>query len=350
MFVSRVALALMGLLAALFVAPAAATASDPDVMSVDVTFTVRNANRTLVVCPADGKTYVLRGQLVGPATSLDGSPIGRVNVLVHDITAGAWFWRMPGHDAYDYAGQLARAGEVSLVFDRLGYDGSPLANGNSTCLGAHADMLHQVIKQLRAGSYAADAGTPAVESVVTHGHSVGAAIAQVEAATWHDVDGLVVMSWSDSGASVRSISEAATQNAACLLGGGVGAPKTYAWFGRTPEAFRSMLFRTALLAVQESASALRNPDPCGDALSLATTVALGNVLTRLIDVPVLLLFGEKDALNRPDSRMLQPLAYGPGARVTAHTLAGTGSALPLEQSAPHTRAYVTSWLCETLSC
>jgi len=346
MFVSRVALALVGVLAALFVAPSTASAADPDVTSVDVTFAVRNVNRTLVVCPADGKTYVLRGQLVGPASSLDGSTIGRVNVLVHDITAGAWFWRMPGHGEYDYAGQLARSGEVSLVIDRLGYDGSPLADGNATCLGAHADMLHQVVEQLRAGSYASDGDTPAAESVVTHGHSVGAAIAQSEAATWHDVDGLVVMSWSDSGASVRSISEAATQNAACLL----AAPQGYAWFGRTPEAFRSMLFRTAPVAVQQSASALRNPDPCGDALSLATTVTLGNVLTRLIDVPVLLLFGEKDALNRPDSRLLQPLAYGPGAPVTARTLSGTGSALPLEQSAPQTRAYVTSWLCEELSC
>lgn len=350
MFVSRVALAVVGLLAALLVASSGASATDPDVTTIDVTFTVRNVNRTLVVCPSDGKTYAIRGQLVGPASSLDGSPISRINVLVHDITAGAWFWRMPGHEAYDFAGQLARSGEVSLVIDRLGYDHSPLANGMGTCLGAQADMLHQVIGQLRSGSYASAGNRPAAESVVTHGHSVGAAITQAEAATWHDVDGLVVMSWSDSGASRRSIAEAAAQNATCLLGGGAGAPKTYAWFGRAPEAFRSMLFQTAPTAVQQSASAWRNPDPCGDALSLATTVTIGNALTRLIDVPVLLLFGEMDALNRADSRLLQPLAYGLRASVTARTLPGTGSALPLEQSAPQTRAYVTSWLCEELSC
>jgi pimeloyl-ACP methyl ester carboxylesterase len=75
-----------------------------------------------------------------------------------------------------------------------------------------------------------------------------------------------------------------------------------------------------------------------------------NGLTHAIDVPVLLLFGEKDVLNRPDARTLQTLAYGPGAAVTAYTLAGTGSALPLEASAPTTRTRVRGWLCATHGC
>ena len=321
------------LLIALITAPllgvSSGAAADPvppgEVVSQPVQYDVRNVTRTAVPCGADRATYTLNGRLVGPA---DATP-ERVNVLVHDITAGGWFWHLSEHPEYDYATQLALRSETSLVLDRLGYDGSPLPDGRKTCLGAQADMLHQVVAQLRAQG---------VEEVVVHGHSVGAAIAELEAATFRDVDGLVLMSWADSGASPRAISEALWQHTACLTG------RRYAPYGRTEEDFRELLFATAPAEVVGTASGLRNEDPCGDAISLATLVAVNNVLTHLIDVPVLLLFAGRDALNRPDARLLQPLAYGLGARVTSHTLPGAGSALPLERSAPETREHVLRWL------
>jgi pimeloyl-ACP methyl ester carboxylesterase len=309
------------------VAPTA-TADDSrgaQVVSRPVEYDVRNVNRTLVPCHADRATHTLRGRLVGPA---DGTP-DRVNLLVHDITAGGWFWHLREHPAYDYATQLALRGETSLVLDRLGYDDSPLPDGRRTCLGAQADMLHQVVTRLRAQG---------VEEVVLHGHSVGAAVAELEAATFRDVDGLVLMSWADSGPSPRAIKEALLQHTACLTG------RRTAPYGRTDEDFRELLFRTAPDDVVDTATELRNEDPCGDALSLAPLVAVNNVLTRLIKVPVLLLFAGGDALNRPDAQLLQPLAYGPGAQVTSHVVPGAGSALPLERSAPETREHVLRWL------
>ena len=285
-----------------------------------------NRNGTLVPCLADGGSYELSGRLVTPAAG----PTDRVNVLVHDITAGGWFWHLRQHPAYDYASQLAGQGETSLVLDRLGYDGSPLADGRRTCLGAQATMLHQVIEQLRADG---------AEEIVLHGHSVGAALAELEAATFQDVDGLVLMSWSDSGASLRAITESVKQHAACLL-----SPTGYAPYGATATAFQQLLFATAPDDVRRTATALRNPDPCGDALTLSTLLVVNNLVTRLIDVPVLLLFGGRDALNRPDATLLQPVAYAPGAEVTSYVVPGAGSALPLESSAPQTRGRVLEWL------
>ncbi len=313
----------------------------------DVSFVVRNINGSSVPCPSDGRTYTVRGTLVGPADALAASSTSRVNVLVHDITTGGWFWRMPGHPDVDYAARLADQGEVSLVIDRLGYDASPIRSGTSTCMGSQADVLHQVIQQVRAGS----THVPTPQDVIVHAHSVGAAIAQAEAARWKDVDGLVLMSWSDAGVSPRAIKESALQHAACLLGGGrAGAPRGYAWYARTQADFRAIHFATAADDVQGDAAGLRNPDPCGDAISLAQLVVLGNVLTRAIDVPVLLLYGGEDVLNRPGAPNLQRVAYSPRASVTVHTDPAAGGALPLEAGAGELRARVRNWLCATSGC
>jgi pimeloyl-ACP methyl ester carboxylesterase len=327
--------------------PAPAVAEPGSTAEVDISFTVRNTNRTSVPCAADGRTYTVRGTLVGPSDALSATSTHRVNVLVHDITTGGWFWRMPGHPDVDYAGRLADKGEVSLVIDRLGYDASPVARGTSTCLGSQADVLHQIVQQVRAGTSA----IPKPDDVVVHGHSVGAAIVQAEASRWKDVDGLVLMSWSDASVSLTAIGTSGAQHTSCVLGGGRdGAPAGYAWYGRTEAAFRSIHFATAADDVQADAATLRNPDPCGDAISLAQLVVLGNVLTRTIDVPVLLLYGGKDVLNRSDAPNLQRIAYAPGAQVTVHKDPAAGGALPLEAGAADLRSRVCEWLCATSGC
>lgn len=334
-----------GVLASL---PAASSATDSasartvEVATRKVTFSVENENATPVACHTDGRTYRLRGELVGPRPDLYGASIGRVNVLVHDLTSGSWFWHLRRHPSYDYATRLAARGETSLVIDRLGYDASTLADGNATCLGAQADMLHQVIQHLRSGHYDFSSSTdlpPAVEHIVVHGHSVGAAIAQVEAGQFDDVDGLVLMSWSDSGASQRAVDEASQQSQLCLKG------KDYATFGQGGREYRRLFFATAPHAVQRTAATRRNPSPCGDPLSLSQTLSASSAITtREIEVPVLLLFGGRDRLNRSDAARRQAAAYSSSVAVTRRTLAGAGNALPLERSAAKTRGYVLRWL------
>lgn len=346
--VRLIALALVAGVLALLPAASSATDGTPasargvDVTSRKVVFSVENENATPVACGTGGGTYRLRGELVGPRSDLFGTSIGRVNVLVHDLTSGSWFWHLRSHPSYDYATRLAARGETSLVLDRLGYDSSPLADGNATCLGAHADMLHQVIQHLRSGHYnfrVSDDSTPAAQHVVVHGHSIGAAIAQVEAGEFDDVDGLVLMSWSDSGASSRAVDEASQQSQLCVEG------RDYASFGQGPREFRRLLFASAPAAVQRTAASRRNPSPCGDPLSLGQMVsASSTTTTREIEVPVLLLFGGKDKLNRSDAARRQAAAYSSDVVVTRRTIAGAGNALPLERSAATTRGHVLRWL------
>jgi alpha-beta hydrolase superfamily lysophospholipase len=343
---NSVRLTLLGVLTALLGAllaapPAPATAARAGVVSREVVFELENTNATSVLCVPDNQAYEVRGRLVGPRRAVVGhsGPL-RINLLVHDLAAGSWFWSLPGHPAYDYARQLAREGETSLVLDRLGYGASPLPDGDATCLGAQADMLHQVVQHLRSGRYTftqpAAGTTPAAAHVVTHGHSVGAAIAQIEAATFDDVDGLVLMSWTDRGATSLATRTAARQSAACLSGPG------YAPLAETGAGYRALMFASAPVDVQRTAARLRADDPCGDVTSLSPMLAASNLAAGRVDAPVLLLYGARDALNRAGAREQQATAYP--TKVTTRTFAGAASALPLERSAERVRATVLRWL------
>jgi pimeloyl-ACP methyl ester carboxylesterase len=336
---------LSALLGTLVVAPPAPATPAPragsGVVSRAVVFEVENTNETGVVCTADNQSYELRGRLVGPAPALDGTggPI-RVNVLVHGLSAGSWFWNLRQRPSYDYATRLAERGETALVLNRLGYGSSGLPDGNGTCLGAQAQMLHQVVQHLRSGRYdfadPAHGPTPAAAHVVTQGHGLGAAVAQVEAAEFDDVDGLVLMSWTDRGATPLAARTATAQRAECTTGG------DYATLADSRADYRRLLFASAPTSVQRTASRLRAADPCGDVASVPAFLLASNLAAGRVDAPVLLLYGSKDALNRADARADQAASY-PTA-VTTRTFAGAGSALPLERSAGKVRAAVLRWL------
>ncbi|NYD41262.1 alpha/beta fold hydrolase [Nocardioides panaciterrulae] len=320
--------------------PAAATASPrTGVISRPVRIAVENTNATAAACVPDDGSYTLHARLVGPRREVLGSNLPRVNVLVHDLATGSWFWNLRRHPAYDYAGRLAAHGETSLVLDRLGYGASRLPDGDATCLGAQADMLHQVVQHLRSGHYrfaGSRAATPAAQHVVLQGHSVGAAIAELEAGTFDDVDGLVLMSWTDDGASQRAVDEATRQSSVCVRG------DDYVRAGRSPRDYRRLLFVTAPAGVQRSALAHRGAEPCGDPLSLGPVLAASALTTREVEAPVLLLFGSRDALTRHGAPRRQ--RFSSSASVTSHVVRGAGSALPLERSAGRTRALVRHWL------
>ncbi|GEP38994.1 hypothetical protein NPS01_26570 [Nocardioides psychrotolerans] len=330
-------------------APATATATAPaadgrrhQVISRTVAFDLTNTGNSLLSCPADNQVYPVRARLVGPRQKVLGyAGSTRMNVLVHDAGTGGWFWNLRQHPAYDYATQLGREGELSLVLDRLGYDSSPLANGRSTCLDAQANMLHQVVQHLYAGIYDFTQGgfsPPHASSVVVHGHGTGGAIAQLEAARHDDVDGLVLMSWAGSNASQLAVDQARQQTSACLTGPG------YASYGASKAAFQRLLFASAPAAVRRNALSQRNSTPCGDVTSLPSTL-LSSVLTAgQVEAPVLLMAGSKDARIRREATQDTAASFRSSTKVTTRIIAGAGSALPLERSAPKTRAAVLRWL------
>lgn len=307
-----------------------------------VEFTLTNVNETFVACAADGEEYQVRGRLVGPRRAVLGKAgVIRVNVLVHDAGTGAWFWNLKSAPGVDYATKLARKGETSLVLDRLGYDRSPLADGDATCLGAQAQMLHQVVQHLYSGIYrysTASGRPPHAGAVVVHGHGTGATVAMLEAAEFDDTAGLVLMSSPNPAPKRLAVDEASAQTMRCLAGG------DYTAYGETRARFRKLLFASASEEVRRLATRQRNATPCGDVLSLLSAVTSATADARRVEVPVLLLTGNRDARVRPMTSDEADSLFSASEDVTARTVRGSGSALPLEARAWRVRGTVLRWL------
>jgi len=332
----------------------ASPARADDIARMDVIFEVDNVNRSALSCSTNSLRYRVRGEVVGPASLLHGGPIPVATLYLHEFSFGRFFWRFDDVPGYDHATELARAGHVSVVVDRLGYDNSDHPPGAATCLGAHADITAQIARHLRQGTYTVgDGGRPiTVQRLVLAGHSVGGSIAELAAhspqlAPDLQLAGLMIFAWADQGYSARSVEQSVRQGAECLPGGEPaypGGPPGYAYFGRTETEFRDNVFKDADPAVVERATAKRNRDPCGDNATLARVAVVNQLGVKSITVPVLLVFGDKDAVFQAGAMQDQAALFEGSSSVTTKSIPGAGHALTLERSAPLVRSTTAAWL------
>src|SRR5436305_2853309 len=133
---------------------ASARPHPPRVVSLPVAFRVVNSNTSAAPCSSDGAAYTVRGHLIGPRSALSNGRGGAITAYLYGYEGGEWNWDLRSPPGYAYANQMARRGHVSLTLDELGYGKSDRpADGNGICVGSEADMTHQIIEQLRHGSY-----------------------------------------------------------------------------------------------------------------------------------------------------------------------------------------------------
>ena len=98
----------------------------------------------------DGGTYTVRGHLTAPKK---GKRSG-VTLYLHGLGLGEWLWNFQPVKSYNFVAGMARAGHASVSVDRLGYGASDKPpDGKSLCIGSQADVAHQIVGQLKAGSY-----------------------------------------------------------------------------------------------------------------------------------------------------------------------------------------------------
>jgi pimeloyl-ACP methyl ester carboxylesterase len=272
----------------------------------------------------------VRGHLTGPRGLLTRRRARRtgVTLYLHGLGLGEWLWNFQPVRSYNFARGMARAGHVSVTIDRLGYGASDKPPGRSVCIGSQADVAHQVVGQLRSGSY----GTPALKfrRVALAGHSAAGQISITEAYTYRDVRALVVVGFSFSNLP-RGNDEFGFQRIACDAGGDppTGLPD-YAFFGRTDAGFRSTMFRSAPRAVQDAGVKLHYPDPCGDNYSLIAAIQRQPPNVRRVKVPVLVVCGRNDVLYAPFGCEAQAERFSKGRAVI---LRNSGHGLPLERTA-----------------
>jgi pimeloyl-ACP methyl ester carboxylesterase len=320
------------------------------VRSVPVAFRVVNSNTSQLPCSSDAEEYTVRGHLTGRRTDL-AAPHA-VTLYLFGYDAGEWNWRLTEVPRYDFSADMARLGHVSLTIDQLGYGASDHPDGMATCMGAQADMAHQIVAQLRSGDYVLGGGRGVrVPSVVLAGHDVGGLVAEIEAYSYKDVAGLIEVTWADQGQQPYIIDRATQAGAAwCTTepqrqSDEPGAPSGYHYFTSSVQEFRERLFFDPDPAVLEAASRLRARNPCGMIRSVPNGVPVDKLHAGEVAVPVLVVFGDRDTLvwTREGEEQQQDNFTGSADRTTAF-IPNAGHFPMLERTAPQFRAVVANWL------
>jgi pimeloyl-ACP methyl ester carboxylesterase len=338
------------LITALALTGAANASAKVKVVKRPVTFEVVNVNRSILPCASDGDLYEVRGHLIGPASEVAPGASGKqpaATLYLHDFAFGEFFWSFGAVPRNDYAAALARAGHVSVVVDRLGYGASGHPEGDRTCLGAQADVAHQIVEELRSGDYGAEGGgPPRFAKVALAGHYVGALIANLEAFSFKDVDALVAMSYTPQ-VTVQAFERFYDSRAVCDRGGEPQAPggaDGYAYISPTEADFDDSAFHTAAPAVVAAANRLRARDPCGDGASIIDALVLDLKSLSQVKVPVLLVCGREDAVIPSFACPYTKRRYSGSGDVSLVYVANAGHALTLERNAPAFRRRVATWL------
>ena len=198
----------------------------------------------------------LRGRLIGSRTALGRG--GGIVVYLHQIGLSSQYWNFKAVPGYDFAGELARRGHVSLVLDQLGYGASSRADGTQVCYGSEADMASQIAGRLKKGDYDAGGGQAARFSRVALGsNGAGGFMVQPAAYSTGNVDALVVTGWADQGYSQTSSRERPTKTRRALR---AVSPRTGSRATSTPR-LRTSTSRRVLLRRRRSARGQRRQGP-----------------------------------------------------------------------------------------
>jgi pimeloyl-ACP methyl ester carboxylesterase len=145
------------------VLPGPAYAADRECRGIDV--------------PAEVGT--IHGTLCTPA----GVKPETVMVLEPGATYNSVYWDFPYQpDTYSYSLAMNSGGYATLALDPLGTGRSSHPLGALLTSTAQAQAIHAVIQEAR----------QTFQHVILTGHSLGSAVAVMEAATYHDVDALAV--------------------------------------------------------------------------------------------------------------------------------------------------------------
>jgi pimeloyl-ACP methyl ester carboxylesterase len=336
LLVACLAASFVGLSAGASPQPAAAA---PAVVELPVTFTVNNTNTTGVRCTSDNKTYDVKGHIVAPPAALD-SPRS-ATLYLHAVSWEERYWRLKSVPGYDYATQQAQNGHVSVTIDRLGYGASGKPDPKATCFGAEADVAHQIVQQLRSGKYGADGHAPvAFTKVFTAGSSVGAMAAHIESYTYKDVDGIINFGFGDFAVGPFAFREYNMARGRCFQGGDQATPG-YTRFA--PDRQDQFFYFSATKEVRDAVGKSTS-DPCGQLESIPD--GIGSDMQHLgeINVPVLLVFGDKDEAFPPPAAQQQMARYTGSPKVTLFQPKDTSHFPLVEATHLETVAAVDKWL------
>jgi hypothetical protein len=337
----------------LLAAPGAADAAP--VVDVPVALRVANTNTSGVPCPTDGAAYRVRGRLIAPASALDGRGAHAVSLYLHGFNNGGFMWRPPGAPQLDTPGRLAKLGHAAIVIDKLGYDRSDHPAGTGMCLGSSADAAHQIVGKLRSGDYSVSGRRPTrFSKVVLNGHDSGATVADIEAYSYADIDGLIHFNWADQGFTNDAITGFAALMSTCARGGDraeqgpparddpAGGPSGYAFF--LDDAKVRSEQRNTDPRVVNRLMRMWNRNPCGEFAQTPEAVNINTQRLPEIDVPILYGYGELEFLWTQEGLAEQADLYSGSPDLTSVVMRRAGHFPMFSRVANKFQSTVAEWL------
>jgi pimeloyl-ACP methyl ester carboxylesterase len=290
-------------------------------------------------------SYQISGDLCLPA----GGVPATVQVLVAGATYNRAYWDFPYEPAtYSYVRAMLAAGYATLNIDPLGTGQSsrPLSALVTIASGAYA--VHQVIQAARDGS----AGT-SFSRVILVSHSMGTALAWNEAASYHDVNGLIATGNVHVPSLLTAVPAVATLAPAFLDPKFASAGLDPGYLTTRPGTRGSDFYNAAdadpaVIAVDESLK------DTVTATFLATYFVEDiNLDTSRIQVPVLIAVGQDDSImcgtggtNCSTSAALlnaEAPFYSPAACLQSYVLPGAGHDLNLSLNAQSFFGVAARW-------
>jgi len=144
----------------------------------------------VTLAPGDPTVYQVFGVLCAQG-SLEHKT---VQIALHGSTYSHLYWDWPLHpEIYSYVRRATAAGYAVLNLDRIGIGRSDHPPAAAVTIGANAHVVHQIVGALRGGQLVVPSfGRLRADRVALVGHSLGSLIAIEEAATYGDVDGVVL--------------------------------------------------------------------------------------------------------------------------------------------------------------
>lgn len=275
-------------------------------------------------------------------------PLGDANTVQVLVPGGFYnqsYWDIPLYGrTRSFRLAMNRAGYATLTLDRLGTGQSSKPPSALLTALTQADAVHQVIQTLR----------PRFDKVILGGHSLGSAIAVIEAGTFHDVDGVLVTAMGHRlnipnlvpifGTFVPASLDPAFRERGLDPGYLTTTPGT-----RFTSLHRPGPFDAAVAATEESTKDVSAPTELVDAALIGTVTPY----SRLIDVPVLTVIASEDpttcgvlATNCSTAtafRNAEGPYYAPAAQLRAYVLDGYGHSFNYAPNASAYHSAVVRW-------
>jgi pimeloyl-ACP methyl ester carboxylesterase len=174
----------LGLLCTLaLVLPTAAQATQGGFRCEELSFDV-------TLSPGDPTVYSVFGVLCSRGSLHQKT----IQITLHGATYGHLYWDWPLQpEIYSYVRRATEAGYAVLNLDRIGIGQSDHPPAAAVTIEANAYVVHQIVQTLRGGDLVVSSfGRIHAERVALVGHSLGSVISIQEAATYGDVDGVVL--------------------------------------------------------------------------------------------------------------------------------------------------------------